>query len=64
MVESMTKLYSVSEIAEKYGLTPKAVRELCNSRGQKFAFKLKEKGRFYINGKNFRAYLERKRREG
>ena len=64
MVDSMTKLYSVSEIAEKYGLTPKTIRELCNARGQKFAFKLKEKGRFYINGKKFREHLERKRREG
>lgn len=63
-VESLTKLYSVADIAAKYGLTEKRVRELCNARGQRFAFKLNPKGRFYINGKKFREHLERKRREG
>jgi len=64
MVESLTKYLSVSEIAEKYGLTPKTVRELCNARGQRFAFKLKDKGRYYIDHRKFREHLERKRREG
>lgn len=64
MVESLTKYLSVSEIAERYGFTEKAVRELCHARGQRFAFKLKEKGRYYIDHKKFRAHLERKRREG
>ena len=64
MVESLAKYKSVSEISETYGFTQKAVREMCNSRGQKFAFKLKEKGRFYIDQKRFRDYIERKRREG
>lgn len=64
MVESLTKYLSVSEIAERYGFTEKAVREMCNARGQRFAFKLKDKGRFYIDHRKFREHLERKRREG
>lgn len=63
-MESLTKYYSVREIAEKYGFTQKAVREFCNSRGQRFAFKMKENGRFYIDARRFREYIERKRREG
>ena len=64
MIESISKLKSVREISEIYGLTPKTVRELCNARGQRFAFKLKKNGRYYINAKLFRDHLERKRREG
>lgn len=63
-MESLTKYKSVAEIADYYGMTPKTIRELCNSRGQRFAFKLKDKGRFYIDARKFREYLDRKRREG
>jgi len=62
--ESLTKYKSVAEISQLYGFTEKTVRELCNSRGQRFAFKLKPGGRFYIDHKKFREHLERKRREG
>lgn len=64
MVESLSKYKSVREIAETYGFTQKAVREMCLSRGAKFAFKLKENGRFYIDARKFREHIERKRREG
>lgn len=64
MVESLTKYKSVAEIAEHYGMTAKTVRELCQARGARFAFKLKENGRYYIDHRKFREYLERKRREG
>ena len=63
-MESLQKYYSVRQIAELYGFTPKTVREMCNSRGQQFAFKIKDGGRFYIDHKRFRQYIERKRREG
>lgn len=63
-MESLTKYKSVAEIANYYGFTAKTVREMCNSRGQRFAFKLKDKGRFYIDARKFREYLDRKRREG
>lgn len=63
-VENLKQFYSVAQIAKFYGFTPKTVRELCHSRGQTFAFKLKPSGRFYINAKKFKAYIERKRREG
>lgn len=61
--ETLKKYCSVREIAELYGFTPKVVREFCNSRGQQFAFK-PTGGRFYIDHRRFREYLERKRREG
>lgn len=64
MAESLSKYYSVSEIAALYGFTCKTVREMCNSRGQQFAFKLKEGGRFYIDHRKFREHIERKRRKG
>lgn len=63
-MESLQKYYSVRQIAELYGFTTKTVREMCNSRGQQFAFKIKDGGRFYIDHKRFRQYIERKRREG
>ena len=64
MAESIAKYKSVSEIAELYGMTAKTVREMCNARGARFAFKLKDGGRYYIDARKFREYLERKRREG
>jgi hypothetical protein len=63
-MENLTKYYSVRKIAEIYGFTTKTVTELCHSRGQTFAFKLKPKGRFYIDARKFKAYIDRKRREG
>lgn len=64
MAESLTKYKSVAEIAAIYGMTAKTVRELCQARGAKFAFKLKPGGRYYIDQKQFRNFIERKRREG
>ena len=64
MTESLSKYYSVSEIAKLYGFTCKTVREMCNSRGQVFAFKLKPNGRYYIDHRKFREHIERKRRKG
>ena len=63
-MESTSKYWSVREIAEKYGFTEKVVREMCNSRGARFAFKLKAGGRYYIDARKFKEHLERKRREG
>lgn len=62
-MDSTAKYWSVREIAEKYGFTLKAVREECNARGARFAFKLKENGRYYIDPRKFKEHLERKRRE-
>jgi len=64
MAESLQKYYSVAQIANLYGFTAKAVREMCHSRGQGFAFKITDGGRFYIDHKKFREYIERKRRAG
>lgn len=61
--EVLKKYYSVTEIAKIFGFTPKIVREMCHARGQQFAFK-PTGGRFYIDYKLFKAYLERKRRQG
>lgn len=64
MAESLSKYYSVSEIAKIYGMTAKTIRELCHARGASFAFKLKENGRYYIDVRKFKEYIERKRRKG
>lgn len=61
---TLKKYYSVSEIAKLYGFTEKAIRELCHARGQKFAFKIKDGGRFYIDHRKFREHIDRRRREG
>lgn len=63
-VEHLGQFYSVAQIATIYGFTPKMVREMCHSRGQQFAFKLKPNGRFYISARKFKEYIERKRRAG
>lgn len=64
MAESLQKYYSVSEIAALYGFTCKTVREMCHSRGQQFAFKISDGGRFYIDARKFKEHIERKRRKG
>lgn len=62
-ITKVKKFYSVSEISEMFGFSKDTVREFCNSRGQKFAFK-PNGGKFYIDLHRFREYLDRKRREG
>ena len=61
-MEQLKKMYSVAEIARIYGFKDEAVRDMCHARGEKFAYQLNG-GKWYIDLKKFKAYLERKRRE-
>ena len=63
MEDITTKYKSVSEISKLYGISRDMVREMCHARGQKFAFK-PNGGKFLIDHRRFREYLDRKRREG
>lgn len=64
MAETLKKYYSVSEVAKIYGFTTATVREMCWARGSKFAFRKTPRGKFYIDIRRFREYIDRKRREG
>ncbi|MBO4520724.1 MAG: hypothetical protein J5787_05910 [Alphaproteobacteria bacterium] len=63
-MEKLAKYWSVTKTADFYGFTRKTVLEMCAARGSRFAFKLKENGRYYIDPKLFKQYIDRKRREG
>ena len=54
------RYYRASEIAERYGIDARMVRNLCHARGQKFAVRLVPNGRFYIDLEKFDEYLKRK----
>ena len=56
----MERFYKATEIAKLYGMTAETVRNLCHARGQKFATRLVQNGRFYINREKFEEYLKRK----
>lgn len=51
---------SVTEIAEEYGFDKRDVRNMCHSKGNKFAYRLYPNGKFYIIPEKFKDYIERK----
>jgi hypothetical protein len=51
---------SAKEIAEKFGMEVKTVRNLCHARNQKFAYRLAPNGKFYIDPDKFKEFVERK----
>lgn len=52
-----TTYYKPTQIAKIFGIKVETVRNMCHARGQKFAFRLVPKGRFYIEINKFREYL-------
>ena len=53
-------IVKVKHIAAKYGLKEETVRNLCYSRGQRFATRLVPRGQWYINDELFEEYWQRK----
>lgn len=52
---------SVTEIAKETGLTKVAVNDECHRHGQKYAFRLKPRGRWYIDLDKFKQSIERRK---
>lgn len=58
-----TAIYeSVTETAKRYGLPRREVLEYCEAPRQKFAFKSKGGGKWWIHVQAFHEHLERKRK--
>lgn len=52
------KLYTTREISDLFGISIKAVCNMCHARGQRFAIRLKKGGNWKINKTRFEKHLE------
>ena len=52
------KYFKVSEVAEMFGMSPKAVRAHCHAPGQRFAFQVVTNGNILIDLKKFEDYMK------
>lgn len=52
---------SVSEVARETGLTKVKANDECHRAGQKYAFRLKPRGRWYIDLDKFKQSIERRK---
>jgi hypothetical protein len=57
------KLYKVTEVAKLTGLSPEYIREICHARGQRFAYKLKKGGIWYISLPKLLEWLEKRQEQ-
>lgn len=56
----MGKLLSARKIAEMLGVDRKIVENMCHARGQRFAFRITPRGKYYIDLDKFMDHIERK----
>lgn len=57
------KLCKVTEAAKLTGLSPDYLREICHARGQRFAYKLKKGGIWYINLPKLLEWMEKRQEQ-